>query len=132
MPLPGQILRPTLLVCFDHYSVRLHRLTSKCALSLVVALCSASSVIGWFNSSSLGWRYLVNRPPTVGMFGAGPRDIRRETPAETQARLRLDREILTELTWSTRVSQWSATSSLLGAIYLVWRTRRVPVPEPRP
>jgi hypothetical protein len=94
------------------------------SLSLGIALCSLVAAVGWLNGNLLAWRYLLNHPAPAGMFGAAAADLHRETRAEAQARVDRDREMLTELASSTRVSRVSATLSLLGSVCLVWIGRR--------
>ena len=95
------------------------------ALSLLVILCALFAVAAWFNGSSVGWRYLLSRR-APGMFGTSVRDFSTETSAEKEARLRKDREFLSELRWSFRLSKLAATASLLGTILLAWRSRKQP------
>ena len=95
------------------------------ALSLLVTLCALFAVLGRLHGAQLGWQYLLSRR-APGMFGTSVRDFPTETPDEKEARLRADRALLSEFRWSFRLSELSATMSLLGAILLAWRSRRDP------
>lgn len=91
---------------------------------LIVVVLSVLAIAAWEHSVSLGWDLLFDGRPMVGMFGATARDLPRETAGETQARLRRDRQVLTELKWTMRGARASAALSCVGAIVFLWRLRR--------
>ena len=94
------------------------------ALPSIVVVLSVLAIAAWQHGISLGWDLLFDGRPMVGMFGATRRDLPRETAAETQARLRRDRQVQTELVWTMRGARVSAALSCAGAIVFLWRRRR--------